>query len=49
MWTIAGADAWLHERCEAAYYAAHADDPSPWQPPEDRPAEPPDQAEDPPR
>jgi 5S rRNA maturation endonuclease (ribonuclease M5) len=36
-WMIAGQDVWLHERCEAAYYEAHADEPPPWQPPEDGP------------
>jgi hypothetical protein len=46
MWTIAGMDVWLHERCAAAYYESHVGEPPPWQPPEDRPAEPPDQAED---
>ena len=43
MWTIGGRLVWLHAGdCEAGYYDAHADDP----PPEDHPAEPPDQAED---
>jgi hypothetical protein len=43
-WTIGGRDVWLHQgRCEAAYYDAHAGDPPPWQPPEDRPPEPSDQ------
>jgi hypothetical protein len=43
-WTIGGRDVWLHQsRCEAAYYEAHADELPPWEPPEDRPPEPPDQ------
>jgi hypothetical protein len=37
VWTVAGRDAWLHDRCEAAYYDAHAGDPPPAEPPEDGP------------
>jgi hypothetical protein len=40
-WTIAGQDVWLHARCEAAYYEAHADEPPPWQPPEQAEDDPP--------